>query len=98
MDIRPTHKCTEHYLKPSAGNFKNSRRLCGYYSQIQYLVKSEDDFSLRFRTKGVSGLDKATGFQLHYEQVPVAEVSESELDFAFINGISVNYYSKNWLA
>ena len=98
MDIKSTHKCTEDYLKPSEGHFKNSRRLCGYYSQIQYLIKSDAEFWLRFRTNDVAEEDKATGFHLHYDQVHVSNVSENELNFVFINGVQVNYHSKNWLA
>ena len=98
MDIKSVHKCTDDYLKPSAGHFKNSKRLCGYYSQIRYIVTSEDDFLLRFHTKSVSEEVQATGFHLHYDQVPVSEVAGSELNFVSINGVQVNYHKKNWLA
>ena len=81
MDILPSNRCKVDFLKVEKGHFPNQRRLCGYYSNITYVV--EDSIYFRFRSR-----DSSTyydGFRLEYSQLRSSELSDLESKFVTIN-------------
>lgn len=92
LDINPSTKCELDYLKFEHGHFPHNRRLCGYYTNITYLVYSATSF--RFRTLNVNTV--YSGFQLHYEQVRSSDIGILDR-VVWVDGAIVPYDQRLWV-
>ena len=99
LDIAYSDQCKVEFLKFGHGRFGNNRRLCGYHHSISYYIRDHNvtSTSLRFRSRNIGWHRNATGFKVHFQQVPQSSVSEEELNTVHIDDREIQYKSKRWL-
>lgn len=95
LDIAPSAKCTDSFLKLQHGRFRHHRKLCGYYSSIEYVIDVGKSTYARFCTK-ING-SHSSGFMLSYVQVPIEEVTPDDLKYVHVDGNPVPYTKRVWL-
>ena len=92
LDIMPTERCTDDFLKVGTGKFPNQNRLCGLYSVITYVV----DNSTYFRFRSRRGNTHHDGFRLDYSQVLTSNLGTLDRDYVNINGAYVRRSKRLW--
>lgn len=96
VDIIPSSKCQSNYLRPRDSKFKYSKRLCGYYHRINYIVnKSNALTKFRFRT-GEFNEERGTGFLLHYQQVKRSSLNSEQLNTVTIDNSRLHRTNRVW--
>lgn len=93
LDVLPSEKCRSDYLKFQHTHFPYQNRLCGYHTNITFVVANS--MRLRFRTKGKNV--HHSGFKLSYRQVAEADLTEFDLNYISIDGTNVPYRKRRWL-
>ena len=96
LNIVTTNRCLLHHLRPADGNFRYKRRICGNQTSIQYILHKKSNTSFRFVSKANITSLQHTGFELAYEQVPIASLTPVQLDTVYVNGNPVPYKSHPW--
>lgn len=94
LDILPSMRCKQDYLKLPNGHFPNQRRLCGHLFNITYVTN--EAMTAQFRTRGKNVMH--TGFNLSYEQVPEESLSQYDLEYVSVAGTPVLYMQKHWVS
>lgn len=92
LDILPSRKCKEDYLKFKLAHFPNQGRLCGHHHDITYLV--EEATSLRFRSKNTNS--EHSGFRLTYKHIPITAGGLTPL-YVRVGGNYIPYRRRHWI-
>lgn len=97
VDIIQSEKCQANHLRLQQSRFRYSRRLCGHYEIINYLVKQSEIYSrVRFLTSNTNEA-QGTGFKLHFNQVKIEQLTSRALNYVRINrNTSIPYNSRVW--
>lgn len=96
LDITPSEKCTEDFLKLEYGHFPHKRKLCGHYPKISYVLQEEENMYVRFTTRDIN-TSYSSGFLLSYSQVPIEDLTSVYLDFVVVDGQYVSYRQRLWV-
>ena len=100
VDIIKSVKCQANHLRLQHSKFRHSRRLCGHYEIINYIVKRSEIYSrFRFITSNTNEA-RGTGFSLEFSQVKIEQLTSQELNFVRIDQYTRNklipYNSRVW--
>ena len=93
LDINTSDKCKTDFLKLGHGRFPHMRRLCGYYSNITYVIDHETTY-FRFHTRDINSPSSASsGFRVMYAQVPANPYNLK----VTVRGKNVPYRKRLWV-
>ena len=94
LDITTSDKCKTDFLKLRHGHFPHKRRLCGYYTNINYVIDDETTY-FRFHTRDINSPSSASsGFRVMYTQVPA---NPQNLNHVTVRGRTVPYRTRLWV-